>query len=195
MPRDLRGPAEALSLLLGSLTGCSHRAANDRPVAAATPVSPSISTPVSPSISTPVSPSISTPGPAAAPATAASTASLRVVPRPVAPTPTDIAAGDTDTTHRGTAQPSRPAGRPLPRIDSVRVAWIQGTVTTGSSGPCYGIVTGGGVAYALYSSQGYRLTTGDQVRARITPGPTPVRCGTGRPGRLERLLVRKLSGG
>jgi hypothetical protein len=71
------------------------------------------------------------------------------------------------------------------------VAWLQATVSRGGSGPCYGVVTATGVGYALYSTQGFRLATGDRVRVRIIPGAIPVNCGSGRPARLERLLLAR----
>jgi hypothetical protein len=101
------------------------------------------------------------------------TAGAAIVPT-TAPTPTSPA-------------PVPPNGRPAPPVEAVRNAWISATVTRGGSGPCFTLTGSDGKVYATYSAKALRLTTGARVRARITPGKTPVSCGTGSPARLEHL--------
>jgi len=85
--------------------------------------------------------------------------------------------------------PSRPAGLPTPDVHSLLNAWITATVTRGGSGPCFGLTAADGVTYATYSKLGITLTTGARVRARITPGATPVNCGSGKPARLVHVQL------
>jgi hypothetical protein len=113
-----------------------------------------------------------TSGPAAAPGTSVpvtpSAAASTVAPPPSAP-PTAV-------------PPSKPAGIPKTPTDIVRTAgWVEGTVTRGGGGPCYGLVTFDGVAYAMYSDAGVELAKGDHIRARLTPAKLRISCGDGTP--------------
>ncbi|MET8153083.1 hypothetical protein ACIBSW_25685 [Actinoplanes sp. NPDC049668] len=80
------------------------------------------------------------------------------------------------------APPSRPAGIPKTPTDIVHSAgWTEGTITRGGSGPCYGMVTFDGVAYAMYSDTEIKLSEGDHIRARLTPAKLRIDCGEGIP--------------
>jgi hypothetical protein len=80
------------------------------------------------------------------------------------------------------APPSRPAGIPKTPTDITRTAgWVEGTVTRGGSGPCYGMVTFDGVEYAMYSDAGVKLAKGDHIRARLSPAKLRISCGDGTP--------------
>ena len=88
----------------------------------------------------------------------------------------------------GTAPPTRrPPNRP-PRTPSDLISgdWLVGTVSTDGSGPCYGLVTDDGEAYALHSDAGTTLRRGTRVRARIGPLRLRIDCG---PGRQASLLT------
>ncbi|GID95493.1 hypothetical protein Adi01nite_49050 [Amorphoplanes digitatis] len=80
------------------------------------------------------------------------------------------------------APPSRPAGIPKTPTDIVHTAgWTEGTITRGGTGPCYGMVTFDGVAYAMYSDTGIKLAKGDHIRARLAPAKLRIDCGEGIP--------------
>ncbi|MEU4238882.1 hypothetical protein [Actinoplanes sp. NPDC026619] len=117
-----------------------------------------------------------------------------VVPLPgqsagaVAVVPGNTAAPAT-TRARVTATPSHPANLPTRNAAALQNAWITATVTRGGNGPCYTLTTSAGVTYSAYSTQGIQLADGAHVRARITPGTTPLNCGSGRPARLERVQL------
>jgi hypothetical protein len=165
MRKTISGTTVALSIALAVLTGCSH----DRSQTAAS--SGSSSSPVLPADGAAASPGGATAGPgAAAGATAGPGAGATAQPT-------------------ATASPSRPDGRRAAPINSAPAPWIQGTVTRGGPGPCYGFTATNGVAYAVYSPTRVNLTAGQRVRARLTPGRTPVNCGSGKPARLERLQI------
>lgn len=85
--------------------------------------------------------------------------------------------------------PSRPAGVAAPDLSSLRVGSITATVTKGGSGPCYGLLSEDGVAWSVYSKKPVPITKGDHVQARITPGKTPVDCGSGRSATLDRVMI------
>ena len=121
-----------------------------------------------PSTSAPVTPSASTPS---------------VAPSPSAPPPTSAAA---PTSSPPSSPPvvvgSKPAGIPKTPTDIIRTAgWVEGTITRGGSGPCYGLVTFDGVAYAMHSTAGPKLAKGDHIRARLTPAKLRISCGDGIP--------------
>ena len=105
---------------------------------------------------------------------------------PAAPSPS----GPFNSVPAGPA-PSRPAGIPKTPTDIVRSpGWIEGTITRGGSGPCYGLVTFDGVAYAVYSDKGIELTRGDHIKAALTPAKLRINCGEGIPvslGDLQRF--------
>lgn len=80
---------------------------------------------------------------------------------------------------------STPAKRPrlpkTPTDDIPAPGWTEGTVTRGGTGPCYGLVTFDGVAYAMYSAEGVNLAKGDHIRAELTPAKLRIDCGEGIP--------------
>jgi hypothetical protein len=122
----------------------------------------SAGSPVAPGTSVPVTPSGS-----------AST----VAPEPTTLTPS----GPYNSVPTGPA-PSKPAGIPKTPTDIVRSpGWIEGTITRGGSGPCYGLVTFDGVAYAMYSDKGTKLAKGDHIKAELTPAKLRIDCGAGIP--------------
>ena len=76
--------------------------------------------------------------------------------------------------------PSKPAGIPkTPTDDIPSPGWIEGTVTRGGTGPCYGLVTFDGVAYAMHSIKGIKLVKGEHIRAELTPAKLRIDCGEG----------------
>jgi len=87
--------------------------------------------------------------------------------------------------------PSKPAGIPKTPTDILRSpGWTEGTITRGGSGPCYGLVTFDGVAYAMYSDQGPELAKGDHIRAELKPAKLRIDCGEGVPvamGAIQRF--------
>ncbi|GAB2613511.1 hypothetical protein Aab01nite_69740 [Paractinoplanes abujensis] len=85
--------------------------------------------------------------------------------------------------------PSRPAGVAAPDLSALRVGSITATVTKGGSGPCYGLTSEDGVAWSVYSKKPVPIAKGDRVQARITPGKTPVDCGSGKPATLDRVMI------
>ena len=90
-----------------------------------------------------------------------------------------------------TAVPSKPPGIPKTPTDIIESpGWIEGTITRGGTGPCYGLVTFDGVAYAMYSDAGTSLVKGDHIRAELTPAKLRIDCGRGIPvalGALQRF--------
>jgi hypothetical protein len=122
----------------------------------------SAGSPVAPGTSVPVTPS--------APVST-------VPPEPSAPGPS----GPYNTVPTGPA-PSKPAGIPKTPTDIVRSpGWIEGTITRGGTGPCYGLVTFDGVAYSMYSDKGTKLAQGDHIKAELTPARLRIDCGAGIP--------------
>jgi hypothetical protein len=85
-----------------------------------------------------------------------------------------------------------PSGPPKEPTDVVGSRWETGVVTVGGTGPCYGMLTDGGVELALYSETGATLTGGDAVRVNVSPAAFTADCG---PGMLMRLLAIDTSGG
>ena len=87
--------------------------------------------------------------------------------------------------------PSKPAGIPKTPTDNIpSPGWTEGTITRGGSGPCYGLVTFDGVAYAMYSDAGTALAKGDHIRAELTPAKLRIDCGAGIPvqmGAIQRF--------
>ena len=87
--------------------------------------------------------------------------------------------------------PSKPAGIPKTPTDIVRSpGWIEGTITRGGTGPCYGLVTFDGVTYAMHSDKGTELAEGDHIRAALTPAKLRISCGPGIPvsmGAIQRF--------
>jgi hypothetical protein len=158
-----------LSIAVLSLAGCSHHSSH--PDAAAAPAGLSSDPAAAPGM------------PAAGAATPSAGATAAGVNATAGPDglPTANPAPATS--------PSRPGGRPAPPVLEVAPPWIQGKVSRGGSGPCYGFVTTDGVTYAVYSTTNFKLTNGQRIRARLTPGRTPVSCGAGKPARLVHLQI------
>jgi hypothetical protein len=162
-------PVLAVALL--GLAGCSKNDHDDLPAAQAPAAS------ATPGASAVVTPSAEVPGGGVpAPAT---TPPPGPTGSPLAPPP--------EALHPTTVKPSRP-GRAAPPVGSFRVGWITASVT-GGSGNCHSIVTTGGVKYAVYSTESLPLTSGQRIRALLTPGATPVDCGPGKAAKLERLQI------
>ena len=161
MFRSIAGTAGALSLTLLLVGGCSGDS-DDEPTTAA----PAAST-----------------APVAADGSAAASAGARPAPEAseAASTPRQLPPGVTESQ-------TPPPGIKLPELQ-VRTGWITGKVTRGGSGPCYGITADDGEAYAVYSAKPAPLEVGTRVKARLTPGKTPRKCGSGTPATLARLLI------
>ena len=82
---------------------------------------------------------------------------------------------------------SRPTGPPKNPTDQLKpTGWVVGTVTSGGSGPCYGLTTDEGTQYALYSTAGISLVKGARVRVRIKPAVVRIYCG---PGKLVEMTA------
>ncbi|WP_213006380.1 hypothetical protein [Paractinoplanes toevensis] len=160
------------------MAGCSHDKPEKSDIAAGPIAQPGVSESAAGPLSFPAG---ATPTTATAPATAAATPTLGAT--------AGATAAPATTRPRVTADPSRPTALPRPNVGSLQNAWITATVTRGGTGPCYTLTSTDGATYAVYSTQGIKLANGDKVRARITPGTTPVNCGTGQPARLERLQL------
>ena len=45
------------------------------------------------------------------------------------------------------------------------------------------------MAWSVYSKKAVPIAKGDHVQARITPGKTPVDCGSGKPAILDRVMI------
>jgi hypothetical protein len=156
--------ATATFLVFIGLTACSSEA----------PVTPGTSVPVTPSGAvSPVTP---------APATAPPSGSISTV--------TPAPSGPFNSVPTGPA-PSKPPGIPKTPTDIIRSpGWTEGTITRGGSGPCYGLVTFDGVAYAMHSTEGTVLAKGDHIRAELTPAKLRIDCGKGIPvsmGAIQRF--------
>ena len=68
---------------------------------------------------------------------------------------------------------------------------LNGRVTKGGSGPCYGLVTDDGVQYALHSSTGMTLEEGTYVRVKVAPLRLKIYCGPGAHlALLEAIPIR-----
>ena len=149
--------ATATFLVLGGLTACS--------------ASPS----VTPGTSVPVTPS-------------GSVSTVTPAPSTVPPEPSTVPpSGPVNSVPAGPA-PSKPAGIPKTPTDIIRSpGWTEGTITRGGSGPCYGLVTFDGVAYAMYSAAGTKLAKGDHIRAELTPAKLRIDCGAGIPVQMGAI--------
>jgi len=164
MVRSIGGAAGALSLALLLVGGCSS---DDVTPAGGAPA------PIS------VDGSAAAPN-ASGPAAAAEEPAAAPVETTTAPQP---------GTGEGTGKPpSRPAGQTLPDVGAVRVGWVNATVTS-AGGSCYSLKAADGETWSAYSKKAVPLNKGDKVRARLSPGKTPVDCGSGKPATLVRVLV------
>jgi len=100
-----------------------------------------------------------------------------------APSPTSAAPSSRAATPSRTTRPPTPRGGSKPPktpTDIVRTSgWIEGIVTRGGDGPCYGMIAFDGVEYALYTDDGDRLEKEDHIRVRVTPNRLRIQCGAG----------------
>ncbi|MCY1137392.1 hypothetical protein OWR29_05220 [Actinoplanes sp. Pm04-4] len=167
MLRSIAVTAGALSLALLLAGGCSSD--DDKPAASAP---------------APVSADGSVGGSVPAPGASGPAAPLGSAPDAAAPGGQAAQPGTADST----AKPSRPAGHDFPDVGAMRVGWVNATVTR-AGGSCYGLKTADGETWAAYSKKAVPMDKGDKVRVRITPGKTPVDCGSGKPATLVRALI------
>ncbi|WP_250029192.1 hypothetical protein [Paractinoplanes maris] len=163
MLRSIAGTTAALSLVL--LAGGCSRDDEKEPAAAPAPVTS-----------------------AGASAVASGAAVVPAAPDASEPAPTDSRGLPLSSDGSPPPPPSRPAGHKFPDAGTLRVGWIDATVTSGG-GTCYSLKDADGEMWAVYSKKAVPLDDGDKVRARITPGKTPVDCGSGKPATLVRLLI------
>ena len=82
---------------------------------------------------------------------------------------------------------TRPTAPPNGPSDQIKnTGWTVGTVTTGGSGPCYGLTTDDGVVYALHNADGIKLTRGTMVRVKTKAALVRIYCG---PGKLVEMTA------
>ncbi|MFY1697327.1 MULTISPECIES: hypothetical protein [unclassified Solwaraspora] len=82
--------------------------------------------------------------------------------------------------------PTRPGTPPSTPSDLITGDWLVGTVTTGGTGPCYGLVTDDGVEHALYGDAGAPLVRHTRIRVKVEPLDVRISCGPGQSWRLVR---------
>lgn len=80
--------------------------------------------------------------------------------------------------------PTRPGTPPSTPSDLITGDWLVGTVTTGGTGPCYGLVTDDGVEHALYGDAGAPLVRHTRIRVKVEPLDVRISCGPGQSWRL-----------
>ena len=81
----------------------------------------------------------------------------------------------------------RPSGPPLDPSDQIKkTSWVVGTVTTGGSGPCYGLTTDDGTRYALHAADGTKLVKGARMRIQTRAARVRIYCG---PGTLVEMVA------
>jgi predicted small lipoprotein YifL len=106
-----------------------------------------------------------------------------------------LLAGLAGCARKGTSPPadaplptiSRPTGPPENPTDQIKPpSWVVGTVTAGGSGPCYGLSTDDGTAYALHAADGTVLVKGARMRIAIKPAVARIGCG---PGKLVEMTA------
>ena len=82
---------------------------------------------------------------------------------------------------------ARPTAPPRGPTDSIKKTnLVVGTVTRGGSGPCYGLTTDDGTAYALHADGGRQLVKGTRVRVQTKPSKLRIDCG---PGKLVEIVT------
>jgi hypothetical protein len=81
---------------------------------------------------------------------------------------------------------ARPTAPPNDPTDLIKPGWLVGTVTTGGTGPCYGLTTDDGVDYALHNADGTKLTRGTRIRIRTRAALVRIYCG---PGKLVEMTA------
>ncbi|MEU4238881.1 hypothetical protein [Actinoplanes sp. NPDC026619] len=87
----------------------------------------------------------------------------------------------TTTATGGIPASPRPSGPPKGPTDQIKTtAWVVGTVTADSSGPCYGLETDDGTQYALYAANGPKLTKASRIRIKTGLMKAKMYCGPGR---------------
>ncbi|GIF05285.1 hypothetical protein [Actinoplanes siamensis] len=64
--------------------------------------------------------------------------------------------------------------------------WVAGMVTSGGTGPCYGLVADDGKRYALYNTDGISLAQGARVRVKLETTLLKIYCG---PGELMAMTA------
>jgi hypothetical protein len=80
---------------------------------------------------------------------------------------------------------TRPTAPPRGPTDDIKdTDWVVGTVTTGGSGPCYGLTTDDGTQYALHGAAGVQLVRGARMRVQTRPALVRIYCG---PGKLVEM--------
>ncbi len=105
---------------------------------------------------------------------------------PPTPTPSSVSPPPVSPSGRANnpVDPGIPTLRPpnpkqsLP-TDYIPGDMLNGRVTKGGSGPCYGLVTDDGVQYALHSTAGITLEEGSYVRVKVAPLRLKIYCGPG----------------
>lgn len=96
-------------------------------------------------------------------------------PSPAAPS---AAVGSIPVAPLTTAPPNGPT-------DQIKkTAWVVGTVTRDSSGPCYGLETDEGTQYALYAADATKLVKGQRMRIKTAPKRNKMYCGPGTPAEM-----------
>ena len=118
-----------------------------------------------------------------------------------APAPSSAApAAPSSSSPSASASPSRPAtsasvdrrpsGPPKGPTDQIKTtAWVVGTVTADSSGPCYTLTTDEGTQYALHSTAGTKFAKGTRVRVKTAPAKVRIYCG---PGQFVEMVSSEL---
>ena len=168
--KSIAGTAGALTLALLLVGGCARDRGDERSGSVSLPTASAPAGAIADPGATPPAPGAPLPGGTTSPGTDPGGTPPR---DPGAPEPA----------------PSHPAGLPVPKPPAVRVGWMDATVATGGSGPCYKLKSAAGETWSVYSAKSVPMGEGDKVRARIRPGKTAVSCGTGKPGTLVRVLV------
>ena len=69
----------------------------------------------------------------------------------------------------------------------VPAGWIEGSVTKGGAGPCFGLKSDDGVQYAMHSTEARTLKLGDRVRVQVTPSRLRISCGDGTQVQLQDI--------
>ena len=139
-------------------------------------------------------PTSSSGAPSSAPAVPSSPAGASEAPATTPPTGDATATPTaTPTATSGTAstpKPRRPSGIPKTPTDPKRTAgMIDGVITRGGDGPCFGLVTFDGVEYAIYAEDAPTLGKGVQIEAKVTPARLRIDCGSGTQVQAESVRV------
>ncbi|GIF15101.1 hypothetical protein [Actinoplanes teichomyceticus] len=115
---------------------------------------------------------------------------------PAATGPSSAATGPSSAATAASQRPESSSPAPLPTLTNPAKppreptdnlpdnGWVAGMVTRGGSGPCYGLTADDGTRYALYSTEGIKLTAGDRVKVKVETTLLKIYCG---PGRLMAM--------